>query len=226
MSLIAGGAVHPTVALFGVPFTRLYFVPVYSALRGQAPILPLRITALCLVCDQGRRAGHCGLHRGRYAQRLPATLFGLARQLPFRVTGPSGTAARDVAVRGTRACVRLPRSGQAAAAWDRQHPVSRTFVVPVRCSERPTYLIHVGPTSRSLPGSAFAGTALKLKFQWSLKFQILAVSVVPENFENRALRTAPCAKSQARRTNSAAGERAIRSSGIVMPSPAAVVRHV
>jgi hypothetical protein len=32
------------------------------------------------------------------------------------------------------------------------------------------------------------------------KFQILAVSVVPENFENRALRTAPCAKSQARRT--------------------------
>ena len=75
MSLIAGGAVDPTVALFGVPFTRLYFVPVYSALRGQAPILPLRITALCLVCDQGRRAGHCGLHRGRYAQTASSNPF-------------------------------------------------------------------------------------------------------------------------------------------------------
>jgi hypothetical protein len=69
-----------------------------------------------------------------------------------------------------------PRSGQ-AAAWDCQHPVTRTFVVPVRCSERQTYLIHVGPTSRSLPGSARAGTVETELPVDAPKSQILAVSV-------------------------------------------------
>ena len=56
--------------------------------RGRAPDRLLRITTPSSRCGRNGRAGHRGLHTGRFAQRLAASLFESAHRPLFRATAP------------------------------------------------------------------------------------------------------------------------------------------
>ena len=134
-----------------------YFIPsLFGAEKftGGTPQPLLRITPLCLACDLGRRAGRRGSHGCRYAHQGSAAFFGLAGQPPFRVTGRSRTSGPPVVFHGGRACVEPRRSRQATGSWahySSRRAVTCYTIVSLRYSERPIYLIHIGPTSKCLP---------------------------------------------------------------------------
>jgi hypothetical protein len=107
-----------------------------------------------VTCYQNGREGHRG-SRGRCYGHQPLTSpFGSTHRFLFRVTGPRHNAALLVAAYGARACVEPRRSKRSAGLWARyssRHAVTCYTIVCLRYSERPTYLIHFGPTYRCLP---------------------------------------------------------------------------